>query len=33
MILGECRRGLPKPTFDERVAGFDPERYWRGPIC
>ena len=20
------------PTYDERAAGFDPERYWRGPI-
>lgn len=20
------------PTFDERAAGFDPDRYWRGPI-
>jgi len=29
------RRGGPHylvPTFDERAAGFDPERYWRGPI-
>jgi glycogen debranching enzyme len=20
------------PTYDERAADFDPERYWRGPI-
>ncbi len=20
------------PTFDERAAGFDPDRYWRGPV-
>ncbi len=29
------RRGDPHylvPTYDERAADFDPERYWRGPV-
>jgi hypothetical protein len=44
IVAGICRelespsfhpRGGPHymvPTYDERAADFDPERYWRGPI-